>query len=816
MKFPLRHLWRTALLALAAPALLAGCATGGDEYFLTVDSKANVYVAPVPSSIHKVAIMPFKAPTELIGSSVSDLLVTEMLRAGRYELVERSQMAKVLSESELALAGLSVEKAVQVGNMVGADGVIIGTVDEYGTVAYRGRTLPVVALAVRLIECRTGKVMWSADLAKRAETADIALSGEARVVVHEMTAGLYQKWGVQEQVAAAEPAIERAADSAPVPAAAAAPDVPPDRPPGFDLGDMGLREVSVTWSETAAGARRYRIERALAADGPFEAIAEVPAGAGEYRDAGTRLEPLADDTTYFYRLVALSDSGLESEPSEVRESMTAGPPEPPPSVAAEAPASRALRVTWAASPSVGIESYLVERAAADQPDRFVKVGETSKREFAEGGTAESPLADRTKYLYRITAVNRVGSMGPPSKPAEVTTRPPPAAVTGLAAGSGGVRCVPLSWAASPETDVVRYDLYRSDAADGEFTLLASIKGREKTTYLDGKKDPGDLPDDTTFHYRVRAVNAVTAEGENSETASATTRAAPPAVTGVTATPDRPREVPVFWVASRDDKVVGYDILRAAEGRDELAVVATVNGRGTVSWVDRGGAKGGGLGKLADGATYRYRVVAFNTARVGSLRSAQVEVRTKLAPAAPAGVSATTNVPKAVKLAWPANAEPDIKEYVVESRPAASTRFREVARGAPAEAAEAKLGDGERKVYRVKAVDQDGLESAWSDEVEGAAKPLPDAPADVAAEWTGDGALLTWTAPAQPDVVEYKVWKKGMMNATLLATVQDTRRALTAVEVGKKLAVQVSAVDADGLESARSAAAEVRPPAPAAP
>ena len=130
----------------AAVALgLAGCATSEEEvYFRAAPSRANVYVAPIPSPIKKIAIMPFKAQTELIGTSVSDLFVTEMLRAGRYELVERGQMAKVLSESELALAGLSATRAAEIGTMLGAEGVVLGTVDEYATVAIRGRPYPVV------------------------------------------------------------------------------------------------------------------------------------------------------------------------------------------------------------------------------------------------------------------------------------------------------------------------------------------------------------------------------------------------------------------------------------------------------------------------------------------------------------------------------------------------------------------------------------------------------------------------------------------------------------------------------------------------
>lgn len=97
-----------ALLAVAGGWLgCTGCGTPGLPYFTEVESKANVYVAPRRSQVSKVAVLPFKAATELIGASVSDMVVTEMLRANRYVLVERSQMANVLGETELSLAGLS-------------------------------------------------------------------------------------------------------------------------------------------------------------------------------------------------------------------------------------------------------------------------------------------------------------------------------------------------------------------------------------------------------------------------------------------------------------------------------------------------------------------------------------------------------------------------------------------------------------------------------------------------------------------------------------------------------------------------------------
>ena len=807
------------LPAVATVLLISSCATTDEAYFLNTESKANVFVAPVPCPIWKVAVMPFKAPTELIGSSVSDMFVTEMLRAGRYELVERSQMSKVLNEAELSLAGLSVAKAAEVGNMLGADGVIIGTVDEYSTVAYRGAAFPVVGITVRLIDCKSGKVMWSVDLAKRTDSKSVTLSEHARVVVHEMTAGLYQKWGVQRKVARSpEPVRGARADDPDEPVGRTAvpmePEKPPSPPSGVTLSDMGLREVTITWEAPSDNASEFKIERADKAEGPFTLLRKVSAGRGKFVDD----EGLDDSAVYYYRLTAVSGSGLESRPSDVRESMTAPPPEPPAGIKAEAHGSRAVQVTWSASPSEGVVRYIVERNDPDAPDRFVQRCEVKGMVFHEGETPQSDLKDATKYLYRVTSINRVDSTGQPSTPVEVETEPPPEPVKGLQASDREVRCVPLSWDPNPEPDIVRYDIYRKDGDEIPARKIASVKAHE-TKYLDGGKDPGNLEDNHTYSYAVVAVDAVTAESKSCSPAAATTREPPPVVEGVAAEFGRPREVPVTWSVSPDEKVVGYDILRAGPDSDNFTVVATVNGRETAGYVDKGGAKPNALGRLADGTEYRYQVVAFNTARAGSEPSEIAKAKSKFSPMAPIDLAATTNLPKSVVITWSPNAEMDIKEYVVESAAAGTIRFREITRVPVSQderitATETKLSDGVGRVYHVKAIDADTLESPWSDPVEGATKPLPTPPTDVKAELNDRGALLTWTPPPLPDIRQYKVWKKGFIMSDLLTETESSEYQLSSTDVGKKLVVTISAVDEDGLESERTAPVEIRPPAPA--
>jgi len=189
-----RHTGRMLATAWAASLFLAGCATVDEKYFLDTNSKANVYVASGMQEISKIAIMPFKAPTELLGGSVSDIFVTEMLRTHKYTVLERSRMAQVLNESELALAGISAAKATEVGAMMGADAVVLGTVDEYSKVKHGWHEDAFVGMSARMIDCKSGQVIWSVDLARRADDKNTTLAEHTRTVAHEMVAALFQKW----------------------------------------------------------------------------------------------------------------------------------------------------------------------------------------------------------------------------------------------------------------------------------------------------------------------------------------------------------------------------------------------------------------------------------------------------------------------------------------------------------------------------------------------------------------------------------------------------------------------------------------------
>lgn len=796
-------------------ALLSGCVSSEQAYFLNTESSANVYVAPVASSIRKIAVLPFKAETELIGGSVSDMFVTELLRAGRYELVERSQMAKVLGESELALSGLSDARAAEVASMLGADGVVIGTVDEYGTVAVGGHPYPQVGISVRMIDIANGKIMWSADLAKRASSKSAILSAFARSVVHEMAAGMYRKWSQQRYApGAAAPAAAAPAPAAVVSEMAPALPPPPPQKPAFTLSDMGLREVTISWTEPAARASEYIVERAAAKEGPFQVLGRVSAFRLTYRDSGTAQAPLADSTVYFYRLSSVSADGQKSDPSAVRESMTAPPPDPPKGLTASAPSPRAVKVVWDAPPAEAcIREYKIERAAGDA-DKFLEAGRVTKPEFQEGGTRESPLADKTLYRYRIKAVNKVGSEGEWSELAVIETLPPPPPVEGLKAESGGVRCVPLSWTALADPFVVRYEVQRGDGPDGVFQKIGTVKASAGKVFMDGGREPGSLPDQMAFWYRLVAVNTVESESAPCAPVTAVTRAPPPAVEGVTAASGLPRMARVTWAMSADEKVTGYRVQRAEKG-GEFVEIATVEGRETLSFEDRGRASKKALGTLSDGATYVYRVAAFNAARAAGGWSEPADACTKPVPHAPAGVSAESGLPRRIRVTWQPCPETDIAVYVIEhateGKKYRETGRVEVAAGGGLIFAEKELDDSETWSYRIKAVDRDTLESVWCEPVKATTKALPAAPTALTSAAETGVWRLAWKASEIDDAVSYTILQKGFLHWTPLGTTPGTEFPIPAATVRKGITVAVTVKDMDGLESVKSAPLEIKPP-----
>lgn len=116
-------------------------------FFLVMVFAQNALAEVKPT----IAVLDFESvgSEEHLGKAVSEIMRTELIGTRKFRVVERSQINKTLSEQQLQKSGIVDEKsAVQIGKLLGADSIIIGSVVKIGT-AY--------TINSRMIDVKTGE-----------------------------------------------------------------------------------------------------------------------------------------------------------------------------------------------------------------------------------------------------------------------------------------------------------------------------------------------------------------------------------------------------------------------------------------------------------------------------------------------------------------------------------------------------------------------------------------------------------------------------------------------------------------------------------
>ena len=103
-----------------------------------------------------------------LGSSISELLRTELIGNRDITVVERGQLGAVAEQQRLSLSGVvETGTAVQVGKLVGARYFILGAVSKFGTL---------LVLTARLVDVETGNVMKSFEQISREGESGVTLA----------------------------------------------------------------------------------------------------------------------------------------------------------------------------------------------------------------------------------------------------------------------------------------------------------------------------------------------------------------------------------------------------------------------------------------------------------------------------------------------------------------------------------------------------------------------------------------------------------------------------------------------------------------
>ncbi len=340
--------------------------------------------------------------------------------------------------------------------------------------------------------------------------------------------------------------------------------------------------------------------------------------------------------TYSYAVDAFDAAGnhsAQSSPCQRDNARHGRRPSSPPASPRPRPLQREIDVSWSASTdNVGVTGYTVYRNGALLTTTGAGVT----------AWADTTVAASTAYSYAVDAFDAAGNHSARSAPVSATTpavpdTQPPTVPSGVAAQTGPVGEVDLSWSASTDNvGVTGYTIYRNGG------VLSTVSA---TTLAYADKT---VSSSTTYSYTVDAFDAAGNHSAQSLPANLTTPDwTPPSVpAGLAATVVSSGEIDLTWSASTDNVgVTGYTVYRNG-------ALLTTTGAGVTAWADT---------TVAASTAYSYAVDAFDAAGNHSARSAPVSATTPAVPdtqppTVPSGVAAQTGPVGEVDLSWTASTD----------------------------------------------------------------------------------------------------------------------------------------------------------------
>ncbi|HEB72057.1 MAG TPA: hypothetical protein ENI77_05495 [Nitrospirae bacterium] len=484
-------------------------------------------------------------------------------------------------------------------------------------------------------------------------------------------------------------------------------------PSGVAAMPAGFRKIEINWKlQTDPEVKAFYIYRSQSADGQFIKIGKIKnADAVAFIDQHSEKHPVDDSTTYFYKVTTINIVGRESPESATVSVVSLGPPKPPAGLSASSGSIRSAHIKWSLHDNAEVAGYKIYRSQS-KDGSYKLIADIKGRKVVEyddlnGGSKAAPeLADSKTYYYSISAYSPYGSEGVKSDPAGATTSDPPAIPTGFEGKGWQANKVPLKWEAHPDDNVRGYIIYRAEAEEDTFLQIAKIKGREKTSYVDGggsglfvKKKK--LKSSNLYFYRIQAYNRVDAKSEMGEVISVMTRPVPAPPENIKAAESRPREIPLSWRKNPDIKIKSYQIFRS-DAEDGVFKKITEVPADKSYFLDQA---------LKDGKIYYYKIRAIDKDKLEGELSEMISATTKKPPETVKGLKWEVDGDEWF-LKWDKNEEIDIDKYIIWRK----RLFGWTKDGASNENVFKikKVKKGKSAQYAVSAKDTDNLEGKRSD------------------------------------------------------------------------------------------------------
>jgi hypothetical protein len=249
-----------------------------------------------------------------------------------------------------------------------------------------------------------------------------------------------------------------------------------------------------------------------------------------------------------------------------------------------------INLNWADN-SANENGFSIERSA-NEIDNWIKIGFTPANTTTY---ADSGLTPGTNYHYRISAYNVVGSSDHSNTASASTFYLPPTAPSNLTATAVSASRIDLEWTDNSSTET-GFTVERSPNGSNSWEGIATAADNT-TIYADTGLTPG-----TAFFYRVAAYNLNGSSGFSNQATAATAEVPPESPTDLLATAVFEDQIDLSWTDNSSNET-GFTIEQSPNGFEPWTEIATLASNNT-DYADN---------SLSPGATYYYRVFAYNSA-----------------------------------------------------------------------------------------------------------------------------------------------------------------------------------------------------------
>ena len=574
------------------------------------------------------------------------------------------------------------------------------------------------------------------------------------------------------------------------------------------LDEDHFQRVTLNWTAPTqdrnggdlTGLASFEIFRSRDNNTSFALLATV--SSNQVRFVDTSVELL---TQYFYAIRAVDPSGNAGPRSQAVAVTTKGFAVPRNVLAVGG--VQKITVSWNANSESELTGYEILRFA-DPTDA------TPQRVFNSVLTTyvDSPVVAGQPFVYRVRAVgaSNVKSDLSAFVSAQALELVPVLAAPRNVRAVGGVQKITVSWMGNTESELTGYRVSRY--TDPAQTTPQATFSTVQTTYVDSPLVAGQ-----TFVYRVQAIGANGEESERSQYAAAQALELVP----VLATPRNVRavggvqKITVSWMGNTESELTGYRVSRYTDPAQTTpqATFSTVQ----TTYVDS---------PLVAGQTFVYRVQAIGANGEESERSQYAAAQAlELVPAlaAPSKVRAVGGIGQ-ITISWDANSEPELAGYRVSRyTDPAQTMAEDTFITVQTTYVDSPLAFGQTFVYRVQAIGANGEESAqsqYASAVVSVDQSPPAAPGNLIANAEGGTAVeLRWNAPKTDannrdltGLTGYVIYRGASGDGlTELVRVGAAERRYFDRDVEENTAYtyQITAIDAHGNESARTARVTAR-------